>query len=53
MFKIMLSSGHGTEKLFADGLSEEEAVRICEEYNWEYQINGEGFVWDMIIEEDD
>lgn len=50
MYRIMMESWGGTKKLFMDDLTEEEAVEICESYNWMVEsING-GYIWDLVIE---
>ena len=52
MYKIVMSSWGGTKHDFAVGLSEKEAVELCDSYGWEYSEDG-GYVWDLEIEEDD
>lgn len=51
--KIMLESWGGTKKEFMSDLTEKEAVEICESLNWEYESEEGGYIWDLIIEEDD
>lgn len=50
-FKILCKSFGGTKWLFTDELTYEEALSICEVHNWMFTDGG--YIWDMIIEEDD
>ena len=48
-YKIKMTSGHGTEYAYLDGLTYEEALQICEDNYW---IVDKGFIWDLYIEEE-
>ena len=50
LFRIMLESMGGTRRKYLSGLSFEEAYKICEDLKWELDT---GYVWDLVIEEDD
>lgn len=51
-FKIVMTSWGGTRRDMFTGLSEKDAVEICEGYGWEVAPDG-GYVWDLEIEEED
>lgn len=51
-FRVVMKSWGGTKETLFDGLSEDDAVEICDFYNWEYSPDG-GYVWDLEIEEYD
>ena len=51
-FKIQMVSLGGTRRDMYTGLTEEEAIEICESYGWEVDPEG-GYVWDLDIVEDD
>lgn len=50
LYKIMVESWGGTRQLYMECLSYEEALEICESYNWEICLDG-GYIWDMVIDE--
>lgn len=52
MWKITMSSGGGTVRTFASGLSKEEAEEIAAGYGWEF-VDENGFAWALDVEEDD
>lgn len=52
MYKIVLTSMGGTRRDYMTGLTEAEAVKICEDSGWAVAPD-DGYVWDMEIEEDD
>lgn len=52
MYKIVMTSWGGTRRDFATGLTEKDAIETCEAYCWEYQVNGEGYIWELEIEEE-
>lgn len=49
-FKIQLCSG-AVRHDFIGGLTETEAIELCQHYGWEWQDENE-FVWDMDYVED-
>lgn len=49
-FKVQMVSMGGTRKDLYTGLTEHEAVEICESYGW---VMDEGYLWDLDIVEDD
>lgn len=49
-YKIQMSSC-SVRKDYVGGLTEREAIDICEEYNWEY-MDENGFVWSLDYVED-
>ena len=49
-YKIVIYSYGGTTQTLDQGLSYDEAYRICSSYGWIYDT---GYLWDMGIEEDD
>lgn len=52
MKKIVMVAGSVKKDMYK-GLSEKEAVEICEYFGWEVAPDGDGgFVWGMEIEED-
>ena len=54
MYKIVLDSWGSTSKEFMSELTLNEAVEICESYNWVINFDGAGYYgyeWDMRIEE--
>lgn len=52
VYKIVLTSMGGTRRNYMTGLTEDEAIKLCEDNGWEIDPDG-GYVWDMEIEEDD
>ena len=50
MVKIQLSTGWTTQD-YITGLTEQEAIEICEDHNWEYYDENE-FCWGMNIVDD-
>ena len=52
LFRIVLESGGGSSRKYMGGLTFEKAYQICEDSGWE-QVIETGFIWDMVIEEDD
>ena len=50
-WKIIMSSGHGTVYDYCGGLTYDEALDICESYNWTWADENE-FDWDLEIVED-
>ena len=50
-FRVIVSAGSVRHELYG-GMTYEEALRFCEEENWQCDWN-EGLVWDMEIEEED
>lgn len=44
-FKIRLSTGWSDRDMYR-GLTENEAIEICESYNWQY-MDENCFVWSM------
>lgn len=52
MYKVIMVAGRVKKDMYT-GLTEEQAVEICEDYGWEVAPDGEGsFVWDLEIEEE-
>ena len=51
-FKIMMCSWGGTRREFASGLTEKEAIEICESLHWMYESPEGGYTWDLEIEEE-
>ena len=51
LYRITMSSGHGTVKEYMGGLWREDAEAICNEYNWHW-VDENGFEWELDIEED-
>lgn len=51
-YKIQMVSLGGTRRDMYTGLTEEEAIEICESFGWEACPDG-GYVWDLDIVEDD
>lgn len=49
---VKMASGGGTVYRFASGLTEEEALDMCADNNWQY-VDENGFVWELYAEEDD
>ena len=49
-FKVQISSGWVRHDYIC-GLTEQEAIEICQENNWEYMDENE-FVWNMDYVED-
>ena len=47
--KIVMKSWGGTKRDFMGGLTEREAVEICEGYGWHF---ADGYDWDLDIEEE-
>ena len=50
-WKVYMVSEGGTKIFFNEFATEEEAVFFCESKEWSYEV--EGFVWGLVIEEDD
>lgn len=51
MFKIVKKSTGGCKLDFMTGFStEEEACEIAESFDWEF-IDGNGFCWELVVEE--
>ncbi len=48
MYRIIISAGR-TERILTDGLTYDQCVSICEDYNWMFEDGG--LFWDMYIEE--
>ena len=51
LYRVVLVSCR-VRRTVISGVTEEEAIRFCDDNNWEYAPDG-GFVWDLEIEEDD
>lgn len=51
-YRIVMTSMGGTKRTMYTGLTEKDAVDICEGYGWEACPDG-GYVWDLDIEEED
>ena len=51
-FKVVMCSMGGTRQDMYTGLTEQEAIDICEEYGWEVSPDG-GYVWDLDYIEDE
>ena len=51
MFKLVLKSWGGVKHDFMTGLTMEEAEKIGDSYNWQWDDGG--YIWDMWIEEED
>ena len=49
-YKILLVSWGGTVRVYASGLTYNDAFEICEQSNWICCHDG-GYEWDMEIEE--
>lgn len=49
MFSVVMKAGSVSSEMYSN-LSYEEAVEICEYYEWQVSPDG-GFVWDLEIEE--
>lgn len=49
-YKIVMEAGTVKKDMYTN-LSRKEAVEICENYGWEVAPDG-GFVWDLVIEEE-
>lgn len=49
-YKIVMKSWGGVQRDMFVGLSEVEAIEICEDYSWQAAPDG-GYVWDLEIEE--
>lgn len=49
-YNVVIKSQKTKYKLI-EQMSYKEALRFCEEYNWEFK-DGSEFVWDLDIEED-
>ena len=50
-FKIVMCSLGGTRRDMYTGLTEEEAIEICEDFGWTACPDG-GYVWDLEIVEE-
>lgn len=50
-YKIVMTSWGGTRLDMYTGLTEKNAVAICEDYGWTVCPDG-GYVWDLEIEEE-
>ena len=50
MYKVVMSTGWTTRDMYT-GLTEEEAIELCESYGWEVAPDG-GLVWDLSIVEE-
>lgn len=51
-YRITMSSGTGTDRVFMSGLTNKEAFDICTNYEWHW-TDENGFDWYLTIEEDD
>lgn len=51
-YRIVMTSLGGTRRPMYTGLSEENAIEICEDFGWVACPDG-GYVWDLEIEEED
>ena len=51
MYKIQMVSMGGTRKDMYTGLTEQEAVDLCESMGWTACPNG-GYVWDLEVVEE-
>lgn len=47
-YNVILTSWGGTNRVFVQDVTIEEAVEICESHNWEWDDGG--YIWDMEIE---
>lgn len=50
-YKIVIASDGGTERDYLSGLSEAEAIYVCEANGWSFYDEND-FAWQMRIEED-
>ena len=50
MYKVIMSSWGGTKQDMYTGLTYDEALEICKDYDWQVAPDG-GYVWDLEIEE--
>ena len=52
MFKVIMSTGWTTKDMYT-GLTEQEAIEICESYGWVVRPDGDGSLeWDLSFEEE-
>ena len=51
MYKIVCTAGRIRHDVFHE-LTYEEALELCEYYDWQFDYNG-GLMWDLEIEEED
>ena len=49
-YRIIINAGRVYHQIYS-GLTYEEALKFCEDNNWERDYNG-GLVWDMEIDEE-
>ena len=49
-YNIILRSWGGTVRPFMDGLSAKDALDFCNFYDWKWQMEEGGYVWDMDVE---
>ena len=52
MFNVVMLSGGGTKCVLFSGFeTEEEAIKCCNHYDWEFEDEN-GFVWSLDVEEE-
>lgn len=51
MYKIMMTSGGGTRRVFTSGLTYYEALDLCDQLDYEW-VDENGFAWTLEIEEE-